>query len=85
MADGSSKTFAIIDSVRAAVKSVAISSDGRLVAAGGFDAVHDLSSFNGAYSKYSSYTLGAKGNLPSGYIVSFLWVMKQFARLIPSR
>ena len=29
-------------------------------------------------------TLGAKGNLPSGYIVSFLWVVKQFARLIPS-
>jgi len=31
------------------------------------------------------FTPGAKGNLPSGYIVSFLWVLKQFARLIPSR
>ena len=30
-------------------------------------------------------TLGAKGNLPSGYIVSLLWVLKQFAQLIPSR
>ena len=30
-------------------------------------------------------TLGAKGNLPSGYIVSLLWVLKQFAWLIPSR
>jgi len=30
------------------------------------------------------HTLGAKGNLPSGYVVSFLWVLKQFARLIPS-
>jgi len=29
--------------------------------------------------------LGAKGNLPSGYIVSLLWVLKQFAWLIPSR
>jgi len=30
-------------------------------------------------------SLGAKGNLPSGYIVSFLWVLKQFTWLIPSR
>jgi len=30
------------------------------------------------------HTLGAKGNIPSGYIVSSLWVLKQFARLIPS-
>ena len=28
-------------------------------------------------------TLGTKGNIPSGYIVSSLWVLKQFARLIP--
>ena len=34
---------------------------------------------------YYKKTLGAKGNLPSGYIVSFLWVLKQFAWLIPSR
>ena len=33
----------------------------------------------------SLLALGAKGNLPSGYIVSFLWVMKQFTWLIPSR
>ena len=29
-------------------------------------------------------TPGAKGNIPSGYIVSSLWVLKQFAWLIPS-
>jgi len=28
--------------------------------------------------------LGAKGNIPSGYIVSSLWVLKQFTQLIPS-
>ena len=28
--------------------------------------------------------LGAKGHLPSGYIVSLLWVLKQFARQIPT-
>jgi len=27
----------------------------------------------------SQYSLGAKGNIPSGYIVSSLWVLKQFA------
>jgi len=35
--------------------------------------------------KDTPVALGAKGNLPSGYIVSFLWVLKQFAWLIPSR
>jgi len=33
----------------------------------------------------NALSLGAKGNLPSGYIVSLLWVLKQFAWLIPSR
>jgi len=42
MTDGSSKTFAITDSVGARVRSVAISSDGRLVAAGSEDKVRDL-------------------------------------------
>ena len=28
--------------------------------------------------------LGAKGHLPSGHIVSLLWVLKQFARQIPT-
>jgi len=40
--DGSSKTLAITGSARSAVKSVTISSDGRLVAAGSFDQVRDL-------------------------------------------
>ena len=30
------------------------------------------------------YTLGAKGHLPSGHIVSLLWVLKQFAWQIPT-
>ena len=42
MTDGSSRTFAITDSVGADVRSVDISSDGWLVAAGDFDRVHDL-------------------------------------------
>ena len=42
MTDGSSKILAITDGTRAAVKSVAISSDSRLVAAGSFDWVRDL-------------------------------------------
>ena len=42
MTDGSSKTLAITDGTRCEVKSVAISSDGRLVAAGSFDWVRDL-------------------------------------------
>ena len=29
-------------------------------------------------------SLGAKGNIPSGYIMSSLWVLKQFTQLIPS-
>jgi len=42
MTDGSSRTLAIADSANAKVKSVAISSDGRLVAAGSDDKVRDL-------------------------------------------
>jgi len=42
MTDGSSKTLVITDSAGARVKSVAISPDGRLVAAGSRDAVRDL-------------------------------------------
>ena len=42
MADGSSKTLQITDSASARVKSVAISSNGRLVAAGSRDAVRGL-------------------------------------------
>ena len=29
-------------------------------------------------------SLGARGHLPSGYIVSSLWVLKQFAQSLPS-
>ena len=39
---------------------------------------HTLECFQGQRA------LGAKGNIPSGYIVSSLWVLKQFAQLIPS-
>jgi len=64
--DGSSKTLAntgssrgmvhsVAGSLRSMVQSVAISSDGRLVAAGGFDSVRDLQSFGGVYSEHSSY------------------------------
>ena len=53
--DGSSKTLANTGGIRAAVRSVAISPDGRLVAAGGFDNVRDLQSFGGVYSEHSSY------------------------------
>jgi len=42
MTDGSSKTLTITDSDNAGVISVAISSDGRLVAAGSYDKVRDL-------------------------------------------
>jgi len=42
MTDGSSKILAITDNAGARVKSVAISSDGRLVAAGSRDAVRGL-------------------------------------------
>ena len=55
MTDGSSKTFANTGRVPATVRSVAISSDGRLVAAGGFDKVRDSRSFGGVYSEHSSY------------------------------
>jgi len=40
--DGSSRTLPITDGILASVTSVAISSDGRLVAAGSTDAVRDL-------------------------------------------
>jgi len=39
----------------------------------------------GSTAKSGRKSLGAKGNLPSGYIVSLLWVLKQFAQFIPSR
>jgi len=42
MTDGSSKTLANTGGIRTAVKRVAISPNGRLVAAGGFDNVRDL-------------------------------------------
>ena len=42
MMDGSSKTLAITDSVGVLVSSVAISSGGRMLAAGSRDAVRDL-------------------------------------------
>ena len=41
--------------LRGGVYSVAISSDGRLVAAGDSDGVCDLQSFGGVYSEHSSY------------------------------
>jgi len=47
------------------------------------DAFADVST--AAVAPQPQSTLGAKGNLPSGYIVSLLWVLKQFAWLIPSR
>ena len=53
MADGSSKTLASTNGDNTGVKSVAISSDGRLVAAGSFGGVRDLHSFAGMYSEYS--------------------------------
>jgi len=61
--DGSSKTLGNKDSVRDTVYSVAISSDGRLVAAGGFDGVRDLQSFGGVYSEHSSYRWYVSGTL----------------------
>ena len=42
MTGGSSKTLTTANSIGAGVKSVAISSDGRLVATGDDDAVRDL-------------------------------------------
>jgi len=55
MTGGWSKTLANTGKVLAAVRSVAISPDGQLVAAGGFDSVRDLQSFGGVYSEHSSY------------------------------
>jgi len=55
MAGGSSKSLANTDRDRAAVRSVAISSDGRLVATGDIYGVRDLQSFGGVYSEHSSY------------------------------
>ena len=45
------------------VRSVAISSDGRLVAAGSYDGVRDLSSFVGVYSECDSYRRYVFGTL----------------------
>jgi len=45
------------------VRSVAISSDGRLVAAGSYDGVRDLSSFVGVYSECNSYRRYVSGTL----------------------
>jgi len=42
MADGSSKTLATTGNISSGFTSVAISSNGRLVAAGGSDVVRDL-------------------------------------------
>ena len=42
MTDGSSKALAVTSSIKAAVERVAISSNGRLVAAGGDDKVRVL-------------------------------------------
>jgi len=53
VADGSSKTLVNTGRDRAGVRSVAISSDGRLVAAGGFDNVRDLQSFGGIYPEHT--------------------------------
>jgi len=63
MMDGSSKILAITDSVGEGVTSVAISSDGRLVAAGSRDGVRDLSSFVGVYSERNSYRWYVPGTL----------------------
>ena len=54
MTDGSSRTLAMTGSVGAQVTGVAISSDGRLVAASSLG-VCDLYSFVGVYSEFSSY------------------------------
>ena len=40
---------------------------------------------NNVNNERNQMTLGAKGHLPSGYIVSLLWVLKQFTRQIPTR
>jgi len=55
MKDGSSKTLVITGTIHAWVESVAISSDGRLVAAGSYDGVRNLQYFVGMYAEFSSY------------------------------
>ena len=40
---------------------------------------------NRLHRRLNSYSLGARGHLPSGYIVSLLWVLKQFTQSLPSR
>jgi len=55
MTGGSSKTLANTGGGRAGVRSVAISSDGRLVATGGSNGVRDLQSFGGLCFKRNSY------------------------------
>ena len=61
MMDGSSKILAI--AADAGVTSVAISSDGRLVAAGSDDGVRGLSSLIGVYSECNSYRRYMSGTL----------------------
>ena len=61
MMDGSSKILATAAGAR--VTSVAISSDGRLVAAGSGDRVRDLSSLIGVYSECNSYRRYISGTL----------------------
>jgi len=63
MTGGPSKTLANTGRACAAVNSVAISSDGQLVAAGGSDDVRDLQSFGGVYSEHSSYRWYISGTL----------------------
>ena len=71
------------------VYSVAFTPDGRGLVSGSSDKTlkyWDVSRLaNALGGRPNSQSLGAKGNLPSGYIVSLLWVLKQFAWLIPSR
>jgi len=54
MTNGSSKTLATTGSISHEFRSVAISSDSRLVAAGSSDMVHDLQSLVGMYSESGS-------------------------------
>jgi len=63
MMDGSSKILEITESLGAEVISVAISSDGQLVAAGNYAGVRDLSSFVGVYSECNSYRWYVSGTL----------------------
>jgi len=63
MIDGLSKTLAITDSVDNEVTSVAISSDGRLVAAGSRSTVRYLQSSVGIYSECNSCRRYVSGTL----------------------